>query len=647
MKRVQVLVVEDEGIVAKDIQYMLKALGYDVPVTVASGEQAIVKTEENRPDLVLMDIHLAGAMDGVEAAQTIKARFDIPVVYLTANSDEATLQRAKLTDPFGFLLKPFEERSLHSTIEMALYKHKTDKQIREREQWLSTTLKSIADGVITTDEKGVITFINAVGETLTRWESHEAVGKSYEEVFRIIDESTRAKSSDRVAHALFKGISGVFNNHTLLLGKRGEETHIEYSVAPIQNQTERVSGSVIVFCDVTGRKELEEKLRQSQKMEAIGNLAGGVAHDFNNVLTAIIGYSEFIASKMTADDPFLGDIQEVLRAGQHAAGLTYQLLAFSRKQVLKPRTLDLNETISDLDGLLRRVIGEHISIVNMLAGAPCCVKADPGQIQQVIINMAINARDAMPGGGVLTIETANVTLNENAVANYADAAPGEYVLIKISDNGMGMDEATRAKIFEPFFTTKGNGRGTGLGLSTCYGIVLQTGGWIDVESKPGAGTCFKIHLPREAGPLTLDVFAKEGGLPRGNETILVVEDEAVVRTLIARTLRDLGYRVLEAGNGAEAQMVIIENGNVPIDLVVTDVVMPVMGGKALMEWFRASGQDIAGIFVSGYTDDLTTQEAVAKGEVRFISKPFTAKQLAQTVHEVLTGNSAPLCEAAA
>ncbi|MDQ3818479.1 MAG: ATP-binding protein [Acidobacteriota bacterium] len=380
---------------------------------------------------------------------------------------------------------------------------------------------------------------------------------------------------------------------------------------------------------------LEEQLRQSQKIEAIGQLAGGVAHDFNNLLTAITGYSDLVMRRLPSDDLLCRHVIEIKRASDRAADLTRQLLAFSRKQILQPKVIDLNSVVRDIDKMLRRLIGEDIDLLTVLDHMLGSVKADPGQLEQVIINLAVNARDAMPKGGKLTIETANVYLGGKYASEHVAVRPGHYVMLAISDNGCGMDEQVKARIFEPFFTTKELGKGTGLGLSTIYGIVKQSEGNIWVYSEPGMGTTFKVYLPRvdEAGQ-EAQRAPVEANLPRGSETILLVEDEETVRELIRQVLVMQGYRVLQAANGKEA-IELCGKVDRTIDLVITDVVMPQMGGRELIENLEPRLTETRVLYMSGYTDDAIVHHGVLDESMCFLEKPFTTDVLIKKVREVL------------
>jgi signal transduction histidine kinase/ActR/RegA family two-component response regulator len=383
------------------------------------------------------------------------------------------------------------------------------------------------------------------------------------------------------------------------------------------------------------RAALQDQLRQSQKMEAIGTLAGGVAHDFNNLLTIIKGNSQLSLKEIKKDDPLRENIEEVEKAADRAAALTRQLLAFSRQQVLEMRVLDLNTILRDLEKMLRRVIGEDIGLVTLLAENLGTVKADPGQIEQVVMNLAVNARDAIPSGGKLTIETTNVELDENYARNHVAVPPGPYVMLSMSDTGAGMTPEVKAKIFEPFFTTKEKGRGTGLGLSMVYGIVKQSGGNIWVYSEPGQGTTFKIYLPRVDEPLEEagEVVVQKELTGRG-ETILVVEDEEKVRQVTVQILTKNGYTVLEASHGDEAKQICEEHGG-PIHLIVTDVVMPGMNGRQLAKSLEPHHPEMKVLYMSGYTDDAIVHHGVLDKGLHFLQKPFNLEDLLKKVREVL------------
>jgi signal transduction histidine kinase len=383
------------------------------------------------------------------------------------------------------------------------------------------------------------------------------------------------------------------------------------------------------------RDRLEEQLRQAQKMEAIGRLAGGVAHDFNNLLTAINGYSEVLLAELPPDGPLRPYVEEIVKAGERATRLTQQLLVFSRNQPVAPEVLDLNAVIADAVELLRRVIGEHVVLLTRLDPALGRVRADPGQLHQVLMNLAVNARDAMPEGGRLTIETTSVDLDAPAPRTFGDVPPGAYVMLAVSDTGHGMDAATRAHLFEPFFTTKAPGKGTGLGLSTVYGIVQQSGGHIWVYSEPGRGTVFKIYLPRVA-----EVSAPPAppaapvGAAGGSETVLLVEDDEQVRALMVSVLQNRGYHVLEAGDGVQALLAVGQHAG-PLDLLVTDVVLPGMSGRDVASHVAGLHPDVAVLYISGYADHAAVQHGHLDAASALLQKPFTPHALAHTVRQML------------
>jgi PAS domain S-box len=427
------------------------------------------------------------------------------------------------------------------------------------------------------------------------------------------------------------------------IDKNGEMKWTLESVASIQRQGKQAAiGS---YQDISERKKaeqqmlsLQEQLRQSQKMEAIGRLAGGVAHDFNNLLTVISIQSQLSVLGLREGDPLRENLQEIEKAADRAADLTRQLLAFSRHQILEMKVLNLNFIVSDLEKMLHRIIGEDLELASILADDLGMVKVDPGQMEQVIVNLAVNAKDAMPQGGQLTIETTNVELDGGYTRTHMGVVPGAYVMLSITDTGVGMTREIKEQIFDPFFTTKEKGKGTGLGLSTVYGIVKQSGGDIYVYSEPNQGTAFKIYFPRVFEPG--EEWAKKeavGEISRGEETILVVEDDGMVRKLAINILRMQGYTVLEAEAGGEA-LLMCEQYKDPIDLILTDIVMPHMGGPELIERLKQVRKDFKALFMTGYTDETIVQQGILEKGIELINKPFTIQKLSRKVREVLDKN---------
>jgi|SRR5581483_3040760 len=420
--------------------------------------------------------------------------------------------------------------------------------------------------------------------------------------------------------------------------KNGAVIDIEVMMHPIRHA--RHDAVLAVLLEVTRRKQLEAQLLQAQKMEAVGMLAGGIAHDFNNLLTIINGYSQLLLTSLPESDRNRTAVEQIMKAGDRAAALTRQLLSFSRRQTMQPKVLDLNALVGSLAVMLRRLIGEDIDLRLDLAKDAGQVNADAGKIEQVIMNLAVNSRDAMPNGGALTIETANVELDEHYLATHLRAKPGSYVMLAVNDTGSGMDAATRARLFEPFFTTKGQGRGTGLGLSIVFGIVRQTGGNLEVTSEPGVGTSVRIYLPRVAEPAVPEIESPADKSEPGSETILLVEDEDMVRKLVRETLEHEGYKILEAA-GPEQASKISRSFEGHIHLMITDVVMPQESGRSLAARLIQQRPEMKVIYMSGYSD--TNVVGGDLGQAEFIQKPFTPGALTRKVRTVLKPANGDKC----
>jgi PAS domain S-box-containing protein len=561
-----------------------------------------------------------GEVTGVLYVGRLKARKfepeDTQLLPLVADRAALAIDHARL---FHDAQQEIEERKL------------AEERLRESEARTRAILTTAADGIITIDERGIIQLFNPAAESIFGYAAEEAIGRS---VSMLMPSPDRENHDSHIARYLRTGEKRIIGIGREVMGRRkdGTDFPMELAVSEVRLGERRLFTGIAR--DLTERHRMEQQLLQAQKMESIGRLAGGVAHDFNNLLTAILGYAELAEDALSPGSSEHGYVQNIQKAALRAADLTRQLLAFARRQIIEPRIVYLNDLMFDVDRMLRRLIGEDIELTTLPAPDLWPVKADPSQIGQVIVNLAVNARDAMPLGGKLTIETANVALDEEYARQHVEAKPGEYVMLAVSDTGVGMTEEVKARIFEPFYTTKEHGKGTGLGLATCYGIVKQSGGHIAFYSEPDRGTTFKIYLPRAGEQAALLPREEPVPLPSGSETVLLVEDEALVRDIAAQTLRARGYTVLEAGNGDEALRVVQSHRGM-IDLVITDVVMPQMGGTELAERLEEMLPGIKVLFTSGYTDNAIVSQGVLEPNTAFLHKPFTPGAIARKVREVL------------
>jgi len=500
----QIMVVEDERIVGEDIKMRLQKLGYAVPGIAHSGEEAIKKVEKLRPDLVMMDIVLEGKMDGIEAATAIRSRFDIPVVYLTAFADKNTLDRAKVTEAFGYIIKPFEDRELSSIIEIALYKHNMERKLKEREQWLFTTLKSIGDAVITTDTKGHVTFMNPVAQALTGWKQEEAEGKQLADVFKILNEETGKPEENPALRVLQKGKVAVLTNHTILITRDGRKVPINNCCAPIKFENGGISGTVVVFQDITERKKTMDELRkayadlkkaqqeliQSEKLAALGRFSSGLAHEIKNPLGIILGGSEFLELKLPqADADVKTAINKIKESTFRANNVVQGLLKFARPSELKTERVMPDNLIEETLSLIKyRMPLSNIKIETYYAKEKLFIEADKNQMQQVFFNILINAIDAMPKGGTITVKTYKTVQPESG-------PDMNLCVIEFTDTGEGISKNNLDRLFEPFFTTKRDKKGTGLGLSMSKMIVNNHKGDLKIDSEIRKGTTVRVVLP--------------------------------------------------------------------------------------------------------------------------------------------------------
>jgi two-component system, cell cycle sensor histidine kinase and response regulator CckA len=494
---------------------------------------------------------------------------------------------------------------------------------------LMTAIEQTPESVVITDTEGLILYVNPAFEKITGYTRAEAIGQN-----------PRVLKSDKQDGAFYQELwnkisaGEVWRGRFINKKKNGTLYSEDAVIAPVRNEKNAVTHYIAIKRDITRELELEDQNRQTQKIDSIGRLAGGVAHDFNNILTTILGNAELALMQLPTDAPLRSNFESIQEGAERGANLTRQLLAFARRQVIEPRLVNLNELIVNLNKMLQRLIGEDIKLMTQAAPDLAPIKADPGQIEQVLLNLAVNARDAMPDGGTLTIYTANVTLDKDYATRHL-IIPGDYVMIRVTDTGVGMTDEVKQHLFEPFFTTKIQGKGTGLGLATCFGIIQQSNGHIHCDSQAGQGTEFRIYLPPVRGEEDATASPEAPAqLPQGTETVLLAEDEPSLRRLMARVLRMQGYTILEAADGNEALALAQANGP-KIQLLVTDVIMPGLSGKMLAEWLTQVNPRVKILFISGYINNAAVRGAMAKTGTLFLQKPFNPQDLAKKVRAAL------------
>ncbi len=636
---------------------------------VRSSGQALSRLGEATFDLVLCDLRMPD-MSGLDLLREARRNGPLaPFIVITGKGDEVTAVAALKLGAYDYIVKrdnyltqlPYAIDNAIARSQLAESNHRLRAELTQRERAETEYARLLSD--VQGERQRMAEIIASVhGAVWESWGPPDDPGQRTEFIsgyaepmlgysvqqwsstpgfwLRIVHPEDRDRAAREAAGFFASGKSGIHQFRTI--AKDGRVVWVEAHSTVVFDDKGNRAGMRGVILDITASKEaeqararLEEQLRHAQRMESIGRLAGGVAHDFNNLLTTINGYAELVLTELEPESPLRASLDEIRKAGERAAELTHQLLAFSRRQIIQPRNIALNSLIREDTKLLKRLLGEDIELEAILDPELGQIRGDQGQMHQVILNIAINARDAMPQGGKLALETRNVTVGEGNAREHPSLQPGSYVMLSMSDTGVGMDSETKSRIFEPFFTTKEKEKGTGLGLSMVYGIIEQCGGSILVDSEPGLGTTIRIYLPRIEEPAAQSAEARaEPGNPRGSETVLVVEDDDTVRHITCQVLRDLGYKVLEAANGDEALRVSeAHRGQIP--LLITDMVMPQMDGRELAARMRHLRPEMRVLYMSGYTDDALVRRGPLEPGMSFLQKPFTGRELAQTARRIL------------
>lgn len=617
-----ILIVEDESIVALDLEARLSGLGYQV-VGIADSSQAALELAETRhPDLTLMDIRLNGAMDGVETAQQLRDRFDIPVIYLTAYADEATLQRAKVTEPFGYLLKPFEERELYSTVEMALYKIANERRFKAHAARLEKIISGLSEGVALLNADGRVELANANACDYLNLLTGVGVGSLVERLGEQPLEEWLSDSADQTRREI------------RLSGSR--QQIFEVTMSPVRlasgASTSTAGEWVLVMRDVTEEREIQQRVQTQDRLAAVGQFAAGMAHDFRNLLTGIVLGAQILKMTEGSLSEASGDrLDNIQKQALRASELIKQVLDFSRASEMLMQPFDLIPVLKELAKMLERLLPESIRLELGYLPGEYRIMGDITRIIQMLMNLALNARDAMSDGGRLRIKLTHVSSTDEAREFLAKHEA--WIRCTVSDTGTGIAPDVLPRVFEPFFTTKARDKGTGLGLAQVHGIVQQHGGHIEVESQLGQGTSFSIYLPALSSPASVKDYADSGKPPRaqGNQqAVLLVEDNLVTRNAVREVLELSDYRVLSASNGLEALTIIEQSGN-QVDLVLSDLDMPMMGGLELCRELRRNNNHVRIIIFTGYAADETLQELRALAVAEILDKPVEVGQLLRTL----------------
>lgn len=647
----RILHVEDDPADRELIREALAAEGITTNlVQVDTSEEFLEALAHDSVALILSDFALPH-FDGFAALQLAQeTKPYLPFIFVSGTLGEEAAIESLRRGATDYVLKqrlsrlgPAVRRALE---EVAVRRKRLEaaEASANRQQFVKAMLESLDAGIVACDAEGVLTLFNQAARKILGNAEAAIPPEKWAGYYNVYHPDGK-RLLEKEALPLYRALCGerVRDVEVLIRRTDGQARSVLVSGQPILDAHGQSLGAVVALHDITDRKVLEEQLRQSQKLEAVGSLAGGVAHDFNNLLTVIGGYSQMLMQQMGPSDPNYGSLEEIARASDRAAALTRQLLAFSRKQILEPKILNLNAIVLDMEKMLQRLLPANIEMVAALNEDIGQIKADPGQIEQVLLNLVVNARDAMPEGGRLVVKTGNTDLDETYCRSHTDVSAGPYVVLTVSDTGSGMSAETQTRVFEPFFTTKEVGKGTGLGLSTVLGIVQQSGGTVGIYSEVGSGTTFRVYLPRIAS--TLEAERRQTVAPvhaQGTETILIVEDDARVRKLARLVLESAGYTVLPATDGQDA-LGILEKRPGRVHLVLTDIVMPGMSGPELLSRIREDHPGCKGLYMSGYSDKALASGQFPQSEAPLIQKPFPPGILAQRVREVLDApsNTAP------
>lgn len=641
----RLLIVEDEALIALDMETQLTRLGYTVLGVVDTGIAAVRQVAEVRPDLVLMDIRIKGDLDGIETATQLRTvGAQIPVIFLTAHADEATLQRAGLAEPFGYLVKPFDERTLHATIEMALYRHQAEKRLHAMERWLTTTLQSIGEGVLATDAQGRVNFLNPGAERLTGWSRREALGRPLTDVFRLVQEDSRAPLPDLVEHTRAHGIGFNIDAKTRLLTRDGRLLPIDNSVAPIRDEDGRCTGAVLICRDRSerqrldsARRQIEEQLWSAQKFESLGVLAGGLAHQFNNLLAGILGYTELCMLELPQEAPIQPYLQHIAGTSHRAAALCTQMLAYAGRGPGTEQPLAMNTLVQDTVTALQPVLSPLVSWHLHLDATLPPVLGDPGQIHHVIVNLLQNAAEALdqhPGSIRLTTGTMRLTPAYLAATVAAPVLPIKtYVFLEVTDTGSGMPADVLSRIFDPFFTTKFLGRG--LGLAAVLGIVHQHHGALKADSSPGQGSTFRVLLPMADTP-TSHVPPSDAAAPAQPAMghVLIIDDTLLVRQVTSSMVAALGFEPLAVASGPEA-LELWQHQPPGLTAALVDLTMSDMDGIETLRALRHLSPTLPIVLISGYAEQDVAARLALDSATAFLHKPFTVNQLRETLHRLL------------